>query len=182
MRTNKPNVLISYSETIDIRKVVEEKQPLDEYYAKSDRGNCPNWKNNLLQEMELIAQMAPKLLALTKQFEVSFSLLGTMEHSWCFSGRNSIKGQPDRKVRGKRNGVCLYWKFCFWNMWNNMTGCSSGLSYLFSSRLYWQRGYLVPTDGLLRYSLSTWPSWSHWYLQTASVLLFFPKIHGRAHT
>lgn len=81
MRTNKPNVLISYSGTIDIRKVVEEKQPLDEYYAKSDRGNCPNWKNNLLQEMELIAQMAPKLLALTKQFEVSFSLLGTMEHS-----------------------------------------------------------------------------------------------------
>lgn len=52
-------MLISYSETIDIRKVEEEKQPLDEYYAKSEHGNCPIWKNNLLQEMELIAQVAP---------------------------------------------------------------------------------------------------------------------------
>lgn len=67
-----------------------------------------------------------------------------MAHSWCFSGRNSIKGQPDREVRGKRNGVCLYWKFCFWNMWNNMTACSSGLSYLFSSQLYWQRDTWPP--------------------------------------
>lgn len=51
IRTNKPDVLISYSETVAIRKVVEEKQPLDEYYAKSDHGTCPNWKNNLFQEM-----------------------------------------------------------------------------------------------------------------------------------
>ena len=27
----------------------EEKQPLDEYYANSDHGNCPSWRNNLLQ-------------------------------------------------------------------------------------------------------------------------------------
>lgn len=61
--------------------------------------------------------MAPKLLTVTQQFEISFFLLGTMEHFWCFSSRNFIKGQPDRKVTGKREGVCLYWKFCFWNMW-----------------------------------------------------------------
>lgn len=46
MRTNKPT---SYPETTSMRKIVEEKQPLGEYSAKSDHENCPNWRNNLLK-------------------------------------------------------------------------------------------------------------------------------------
>lgn len=34
-------MLTSYPETPDMRELVEEKQPLDEYYANSNRGNCP---------------------------------------------------------------------------------------------------------------------------------------------
>lgn len=43
------NMLTSYPETTDMRELVKEKQPLDEYYANSNHGNCPTWRNNLFQ-------------------------------------------------------------------------------------------------------------------------------------
>ena len=42
MRTNKLKMLTSYPETTDRRKLVEEKQPLDEYHAKANHGNRPS--------------------------------------------------------------------------------------------------------------------------------------------
>lgn len=43
------NMLTSYPETTDMRELVKEKQPLDEYYANSNHANCPTWRNNLFQ-------------------------------------------------------------------------------------------------------------------------------------
>lgn len=42
MRTDKPHMLASYPESTDMRKTVEEKQPFNEYHAKSNPINHPD--------------------------------------------------------------------------------------------------------------------------------------------
>lgn len=146
MRTNSPNMLSSCLETTDMTKIGGDKPPLHEDCAQSLHGNCPNLEVAFSKALSWFAQVAPRLLALTKQFAVNFFLLSTMEHSWCLSGRNFIKGSLTGRSGEEEWNLSLLESLCLETC--KMTRMDVVLWYQFTSWLRWMQGILFSVECL----------------------------------
>lgn len=60
----------------------------------------------------MIAQVAPQPFALTKQFDVSRFLLAQGNTRDVYRAETLLR-EAWQEGRGKRSGVCFYWKVCF---------------------------------------------------------------------